>query len=112
MFFRFDDDPLWNENANLLTNAYRPPYYLYADYLISYLAEQAPNYAQPIQTQGFSTGAMLAMDIARRLNTGLPQEKLVALRQCIERIWINLLRICRQAFSFPIPHHLPCTTDS
>ena len=69
--FRFNDDPLWIENANLVTSVgdYGPPYYLYADYLITYLAAQAPNYTQPIQTQGFSTGAMVAMEIARRLNT-------------------------------------------
>lgn len=46
-----------------------PPYYLYADYLITYLAANAPRYAQPIQTMGHSTGCMPAMDMARRLNT-------------------------------------------
>ena len=51
------------------TYDYSKPYGKYADMLIVYLSEVAPNYNQPIQTIGHSTGNMPALDVANRLNS-------------------------------------------
>lgn len=65
----FSDPADWYAKANFLTvNSYGPPYYQYGDALITYLSSVAPNYTQPIQTIGFSTGNMPAIDVAVRLN--------------------------------------------
>lgn len=65
----FSDPEDWYAKANFLTIAsYGPSYYKYGDALITYLSRMAPNYAQPIQTIGFSTGNMPAIDVAVRLN--------------------------------------------
>ncbi len=59
----------WYENANFLTvSSYGSPYELWADVLIAYLSSVAPDYTQPIQTIGFSTGPMPAIDVAIRIN--------------------------------------------
>ena len=59
----------WYAKANFLTiGSYGPPYYQYGDALITYLSIVAPNYTQPIQTMGFSTGNLPAIDVAVRLN--------------------------------------------
>lgn len=58
----------FTEKANLITGSYTTPHYLYGDLLMVYLSKVAPNYHQPIQTMGFSTGAMVATDVAIRLN--------------------------------------------
>jgi hypothetical protein len=59
----------WFANANFLTvDSYGPPYYQYGDVLIVYLSSVAPDYDQPIQTAGFSTGNMPAIDVAIRVN--------------------------------------------
>jgi hypothetical protein len=61
--------PDWYANANLLTvGSYAPPYYQYGDALIVYLSSVAPDYAQPIQTIGFSAGNMPAIDVANHVN--------------------------------------------
>ena len=65
----FSEPEEWYAKANFLTIAsYGPPYYQYGDALITYLSSVAPNYTQPIQTIGFSTGNMPAIDVAVRLN--------------------------------------------
>ena len=56
------------DGANVLTNTYNAPHYLYGDVLMVYLSKAAPDYHQPIQTMGWSTGAMLATDVAIRLD--------------------------------------------
>ena len=69
----------WNSRANVIgfPNGYRPDggvseskltYYNYGDMIIVYLSSVAPNYKQPIQTIGFSTGGMPAIDVAIHLN--------------------------------------------
>jgi len=61
----------WNEKANWITvnsGGYGPPYTMYGDMLIVYLSEVAPDYEQPIQTMGYSTGNMPAIDVANYLN--------------------------------------------
>jgi hypothetical protein len=65
----FSDPADWYAKANFLTiSSYGPPYYQYGDALITYLSSVAPNYTQPIQTMGFSTGNLPAIDVAVRLN--------------------------------------------
>jgi len=64
----FNSPALWEDSANVFAIQYEPPYDSYADWLIVYLSQIAPDYAQPIQTMGFSTGGMPALDTALRLN--------------------------------------------
>jgi hypothetical protein len=60
----------WDEQANWLTlNTYGPPYAKYGDMLLVYLSSVAPDYKKPIQTIGFSTGNLPAMEVARYVNT-------------------------------------------
>ena len=60
---------IWAEKANWFTvDSYSPPYTKYAHMLIVYLSSIAPDYAQPIQTMGFSTGNMPAIDVAIHIN--------------------------------------------
>src|SRR5439155_3254087 len=60
---------VWEEKANWLTvEAYGPPYHRYADMLIVYLSSVAPDYRQPIQTMGFSTGNLPTMETAWYIN--------------------------------------------
>lgn len=67
----------WRPLANLFTTSYNrdrgspanaPVYFGYGDQLITMLSSNAPDYDQPIQTMGFSTGAMPACDLAERFN--------------------------------------------
>ena len=62
--------PDWYAKANFLTvrSSYGPSYYQYGDALIVYLSRVAPDYTQPIQTVGFSTGSMPAIDLAIHVN--------------------------------------------
>jgi hypothetical protein len=65
----FNEPEDWYEKINFLTvSSYGPPYDMYADALIAHLSKLVPDYAQPIQTIGFSTGNMPAVDVAIRLN--------------------------------------------
>jgi hypothetical protein len=43
-------------------------YYRYGDMIVVYLSAVAPNYGQPIQTSGWSTGGQPAIDVGLRLN--------------------------------------------
>ncbi len=62
-------DNEWIQKVNWLTpTSYLPPYSRYGDILIVYLSEHAPYYGQPIQTIGFSTGNMPAIDVANYIN--------------------------------------------
>ncbi|MBM4025203.1 MAG: hypothetical protein FJ280_07315 [Planctomycetes bacterium] len=72
------DVPDWIGRANIIDfpsgytpDSYTVPltYYKYADMLIAYLSSVAPEYRQPIQIIGVSTGGMPAIDVALRLNT-------------------------------------------
>jgi len=59
----------WEEQANWLTvNSYGSPYARYGDMLIVYLSSVAPDYRQPIQTMGWSTGNQPAMEAAWYVN--------------------------------------------
>jgi len=68
----------WNSRANVMSfpNGYGPDsgggsrtYYKYGDMIIVYLSAVAPDYKQPIQTIGWSTGGQPAIDVGIRLNS-------------------------------------------
>lgn len=61
---------IWEQQANWITvNTYASSYDQYGDMLVTYLFRVAPNYKKPIQTIGFSTGNMPAMEVARHVNS-------------------------------------------
>ena len=70
--------PVWSSKANVIdfpygyvpdVNSVDPlTYYKYADMIIVYLSALAPDYKQPIQTMGWSTGGQPAVDTGLRLN--------------------------------------------
>jgi hypothetical protein len=77
------DGPDWNSRANVIdfTSGYGPDphdapgnvdaprtYYRLADMIIVYLSRVAPDYQQPIQTAGWSTGGQPAIDAGIHLN--------------------------------------------
>src|SRR5262249_6472878 len=52
---------IWAQRANWISvNSYGPAYSKYGDMLMVYLSTVAPDYKQPIQTIGFSTGNLPA----------------------------------------------------
>jgi parallel beta-helix repeat protein len=68
----------WSSRANVISfpNGYGPDsgggtrtYYKYGDMIIVYLTSVAPDYRQPIQTIGWSTGGQPAIDVGIRLNS-------------------------------------------
>jgi hypothetical protein len=60
---------IWEQQANWLTvNTYGPAYAKYGDMLMVYLSSVAPDYKKPIQTMGYSTGNLPAMEVARYVN--------------------------------------------
>ena len=58
----------WRERFNVITGNYRYPYLQYANQVAALLSEFAPEYDQPIQTIGFSTGGLPAIEVASVLN--------------------------------------------
>jgi len=69
--------PGWTSAANVIgfpygytpdSGAGAPTYYKYGDMIITFLSAVAPDYEQPIQTSGWSTGGQPAIDVAVRLN--------------------------------------------
>jgi len=61
--------PEWESRANIISFLYGPPYERCGDKLIVYLNSVAPEYDQPIQTAGFSTGGLPAIDAANWINS-------------------------------------------
>ena len=61
---------VWEDRANWITvNTYGPPYARYGDMLMVILFNLAPDYAEPIQSIGFSTGNLPGMEVAWYVNT-------------------------------------------
>jgi len=67
----------WAEKANIISFPNYGPdpssgdlrtYYRYGDMIIVYLSSVAPDYKQPIQTSGWSTGGQPAIDVGLHLN--------------------------------------------
>ncbi len=69
---------LWHRNANIISVYssdprddgwdYDKPFARYGDMLIAYLSSAAPDYKQPVQTVGMSTGGQPALEVAIRVN--------------------------------------------
>jgi len=62
--------PEWLSHGNIVCfpSGYTPPYGNYAHMLIAYLSQVAPDYKQPIQTLGWSTGGRPAIEVGTILN--------------------------------------------
>jgi hypothetical protein len=58
----------WRERFNVITGRYSYPYAQYANQVAALLSTLAPEYDQPIQTIGFSTGGLPASVVASVLN--------------------------------------------
>jgi len=93
------DSPAWAEKANVINfPKYAPDpggglstYYRYGDMIIVYLSSVAPDYKQPIQTSGFSTGGQPAIDAGIRLNLTY-----VDARYAVNRVtFLDATRYCR-----------------
>ncbi|KPK43405.1 MAG: hypothetical protein AMJ65_05885 [Phycisphaerae bacterium SG8_4] len=96
----------WYERTNFLTvSSYEPPYDEYGDVLIVYLSSVAPDYAQPIQTMGFSTGNMPAIDVAIGVN-----EKYADARFAVNRV--TLLDPACRGYSDYISRFLASAVDA
>ncbi len=60
---------IWNQANWISVDTYGPAYTRYGDMLMVYLSSVAPDYQKPIQTVGFSTGNLPAMEVAWYVNT-------------------------------------------
>jgi hypothetical protein len=61
-------DETWRHHVNLITGRYFSPYLDQAFQTVVLLSELAPDYRQPIQTVGFSTGGNPAIAVANLIN--------------------------------------------
>jgi hypothetical protein len=61
-------DDTWQALANIVTGPYFHPYVDQAFHAVVLLSELAPDYRQPIQTVGFSTGGNAAAAVANIIN--------------------------------------------
>ena len=107
--------PAWAEKANIINfPTYGPDasfeglrtYYRYGDRIIVYLSSVAPDYKQPIQTSGFSTGGQPAIDVGIRLNLTY-----VDARYAVNRVtFFDSTRYCRD-YPFSISQFLDSSVD-
>jgi hypothetical protein len=99
------NDPRWNSRANVIDFSwgYEPDpnytpgdvdaprtYYRCGDMIIVYLSSVAPDYQQPIQTSGWSTGGQPALDVGIHLNLTYADN-----RYAINRVTLIDARACR-----------------
>ena len=108
--------PDWLSRANIIyfPNGYTPDsgggtrtYYKYGDMIIAYLSSVAPNYKQPIQTVGWSTGGQPAVDIGIHLNLNYADA-----RYAINRVtFFDALRYCRGDYSESISTFLDSSVE-
>ncbi|MHC4707939.1 MAG: hypothetical protein ACYS8I_12750, partial [Planctomycetota bacterium] len=106
----------WLSAANIINfpNGYTPDggggrrtYSRYADMIIVYLSSVAPDYKQPIQTSGWSTGGQPAVDVGIRLNLIYADA-----RYAINRVtFFDALRYCRDHYSESISTFLGSSVD-
>jgi hypothetical protein len=106
----------WLSAANIINfpNGYTPDggggrrtYSRYADMIIVYLSSVAPDYKQPIQTSGWSTGGQPAVDVGIRLNLIYADA-----RYAINRVtFFDALRYCRDHYSESISTFLGSSAD-
>jgi len=108
--------PAWLSRANIIhfPNGYTPDssggertYYRYGDMIIVYLSAAAPNYNQPIQTSGWSTGGQPAVDVGIHLNLTYADA-----RYAINRVtFFDATRYCRDYYSESITAFLGSSVD-
>jgi hypothetical protein len=108
--------PDWMNRANIIyfPDGYTPDgvgntrtYYKYGDMIIAYLSSVAPNYKQPIQTIGWSTGGQPAVDVGIHLNVIYADA-----RYAINRVtFFDALRYCRSNYSESISTFLGSSVD-
>ena len=109
------NDSIWNSKANVIDFSwgYEPDlnytpgdvdaprtYYRCGDMIIVYLSSVAPDYQQPIQTAGWSTGGQPAIDVGIHLNSTYADA-----RYAVNRVSLIDARACRD-FSDSIPKFL------
>ncbi len=105
----------WNSRANVISfpNGYGPDasvgglrtYYRNGDMIIVYLSSVAPDYKQPIQTSGYSTGGQPAIDVGIHLN-----QIYADARYAVNRVTFLDARACRN-FSDSIRQFLASSVD-
>ncbi len=108
--------PAWAEKANVINfPTYGPDpsvgglrtYYRYGDMIIVYLSSVAPDYKQPIQTSGHSTGGQPAIDVGIHLNLSYADA-----RYAINRVtFFDATRYCRDYYSESITAFLGSSVD-
>jgi len=85
----------------------RRTYYKYGDMIIVHLSAVAPDYKQPIQTVGWSTGGQPAIDVGIHLNLIYADA-----RYAINRVtFFDALRYCRGHYSESISTFLGSSVD-
>ena len=108
-------NPAWVQKANIIDFPYYSPdrwvvertFYKYGDMIIVYLSSVAPNYKQPIQTSGWSTGGQPAIDVGIRLNLTY-----VDARYAVNRVtFLDATRYCRDNYSKSITTFLGSSVD-
>jgi hypothetical protein len=82
-------------------------YYRYGDMIIVYLSSVAPDYKQPIQTSGWSTGGQPAIDVGIHLNLTYAD-----VRYAVNRVsFFDATTYCRDYYSESIPAFLGSVVD-
>ena len=82
-------------------------YYRYGDMIIVYLSSVAPDYKQPIQTSGYSTGGQPAIDVGIRLNLTYADA-----RYAVNRVtFLDATSYCRDNYSDSITTFLGSSVD-
>ena len=106
----------WFEKANIINFPdYWPDpsvgglrtYYRYGDMIIVYLSSVAPDYKQPIQTSGYSTGGQPAVDVGIHLNLSYAD-----VRYAVNRVtFFDATTYCRDYYSESITAFLGSSVD-
>jgi len=80
---------IWRERFNIITGRYFSPYADHAYQILVLLSELAPEYDQPIQTIGFSTGGNPASVIANVINRFFPDPRYAVNRMTLLDTWCD-----------------------
>ncbi len=105
----------WFEKANIISFPNYGPdsgggartYYRYGDMIIVYLSSVAPDYKQPIQTSGYSTGGQPAVDVGIHLNLTYADA-----RYAVNRVtFYDATSYCREYYSGSIATFLGSSVD-
>ena len=105
----------WTEKANIISFPNYGPdsdggartYYKCGDMIIVYLSSVAPDYKQPIQTSGYSTGGQPAIDVGIRLNMSYAD-----VRYAVNRVtFFDATTYCRENYNESITTFLDSSVD-